>query len=226
MKKLTFGIVAVLLIAFGISAIVSCEKEDVLPQQEISNIKKSKIYENPFDVYGENIKGFYVELKKILKDSTYIDKDKYNKTVQQLAKKYANSYPKIDTSNFSEKEDIYIQDLIRLYAENNDIRKSSEIVENKIVSNEDLTDTQKNRLLSIISQIKFNCIFQHEILNDLSNFTKESPWEDRFNNCMDKELGKIFANDGNPIPEIEFIQGLPFSFYWLAAECAWDATFG
>lgn len=50
-------------------------------------------------------------------------------------------------------------------------------------------------------------------------------WEDRFDNCMNRELGEIFANDGNPMPEIQFVGEMPGSLLWLDATCAWEASF-
>ncbi len=38
-----------------------------------------------------------------------------------------------------------------------------------------------------------------------------------------KRLKDIFADDGNPLPEIAFIAGLPESWFWLVTAAAWDA---
>ena len=42
---------------------------------------------------------------------------------------------------------------------------------------------------------------------------------------MFRELGEIFNNDGNPMPELFFLVDAGPSAARIAAICAWEATF-
>ena len=194
----------------------------------VSSCKKEKIDEtsfvNPFDKYGNKIEKYYLDLKQILQDSTSRDSSIYKKRIMEIMKNFDDTYPSIDTSNYSEYESNYISLLISQYIDNKDIMEVAKRVE--ILVNEDqlLSEKQKNRLFSLISQYKYHKYFSNKILN--CDATKAPSWEDRLNNCFEKRLSDIFADDGNPIPEIEFISELPGSFGWLVADCTWEATFG
>lgn len=230
MKKTVLSTLGMLAIATLI--IVSCKKDDVINEKSknssevLSHLDKSVIKfqpeflinkNNPFDSYGLKMSSFYYNYSELLQNKENSDFNIYQTNFNELVKKHLNDlYPEVQKDEYSEYESSIISEFNDVV--NIKILKSiSEKFENRVIADSKLSYIQKNRLLSIISQFKFTYYYNYVIY--------AQTWEQRFDSCMRRELGAVFKDDGNPVPEAGFILGLPGSLLWMEAGCAWEATF-
>lgn len=207
----------------------SCSKENdqsTLLQENFS--KKSSVLiepayflvnnNNPYDKYGLNICSFYNDLAVLLGDESYYDSSKFKDAFDILVEKHSiDFYPQVDTIEYCEDlENKIINSFLEEVTFKN-IKELSLSVENGVFENSALSSFQKERLLSLVSMMKFCYYYQIEIAIFYATF------EDEVDDCMRSRLGQIFANDGNPWPEIEFIVGCPESYCWLLVTCVHEA---
>ncbi|HPD25005.1 MAG: hypothetical protein WHW07_08165 [Bacteroidales bacterium] len=231
MKKNFFNAV-ILLIVLGTS-VISCTKDETQVQTQVSStsvisLKSTMIFEpeflvnkdNPYDVYGLKMYAFYADISILFQDSIYSDYLLFERAYKELLIKHSNNlYPSIDTASYSEYESKIISNLTtNLFIKN--IKEITQKCESDIIADRNLTNAQKQRLLAIVSLYKFSYYYQSEIM------LMYATWEERHHDCMVRELNTIFADDGNPLPEMFFIAGCPETVIQLNLVCAWEATFG
>jgi hypothetical protein len=226
MKKVFFFLVTLL----SIIAFIACQKQQF--QENGASSEKSKFDptnfrlkslqaedlvnpDNPFDSIGLALEVFYVAISTIAADTNYADDSTgfmtaYDNKIDEYS---ALFYPSVSTSGFNSHEEgilaKFFEDL-----KGGDLLTVTSDYETDIKNDGLLNNLRKNRLFSIISQVKFGSFYAETYMPaGLSDF----------DTCMDRELGEIFVDDGNPIPEIAFTAGLPGSLLWLEAECIWEA---
>jgi hypothetical protein len=212
--------------------ISSCDKSEIQEQSKIisSNtisLKSTSTFnpvflvnkDNPYDKYGLKMNAFYTDISILFHDSIYSDYFLFEATYNKLLEMHSeNLYPSIDTTLFSEYESNIISNFTKsLFVKN--IKEVSQKYETNIITDRNLKMPQKQRLLAFVSLYKFSYYYQSEIMSMYAT------WEERHHDCMVKELNHIFADDGNPLPELFFILGQPKSAIELALICAWEATF-
>ncbi len=226
---------AILVFILMISVLFSsCQKEDLINTNNSFISSNNKLLlngsvfdpyflvneNNRYDEFGIEMNKFYNDLIFIYMDSMYNDYNLFEKELDDIIIKHKeNMYPAFDTTNYSEYESSIINDFINNVNLEN-LKETSLFYENVVIIDNNLSVTQKNRLLEFISFYKFVYYYQNEII-----ILCKATWEDRWNDCMYRELGEIFKDDGNPLPEIVYISGAPINTLQLAAICAWEATF-
>jgi len=223
-KKFFLPITAIIILLF-----CSCSKENDQPiplQQNFST--KSEVLlkpayflmndKNPYDKYGISTCSFYNDLAVLYGDEAYNDIEKFKEAFDILVEKHKSDlYPQVDTSEYFEG----LEDkILKSFSDNvtyKNIKDLSFSIEKEILNNSDLSDFQRERLLCMISMMKFSYYYNIEISLIYGTF------EDEVDDCMHSTLGQIFANDGNPWPEIEFVAGCPASYFWVLAKCVHQA---
>jgi len=221
----TFKLIAVAaLFAIGFAA---CEKSESIKNDSETSINNRSVNgnslyneKNPYDSYGLKMVDFFIAEKAILSNPIFKDKKKYDEAFDSLLNKYKDIlYPKFDTLDLDEYQTTILS---KYFGDVNSINliELSFSTEERIINDDMLSKKQKDRLLLVVSQFKFMYFYTGEIV-----FPDLMSWESRFDNCMGRELGDIFADDGNFVPEAGFIFGMPESMLWLEAECAWEASF-
>jgi hypothetical protein len=226
------------MVSFGL-AFQSCEKEEpnlssnkvlsqhkknVEPVLKKDSKSKSNYHDpldlvnpnNPFDSYGLSSSIIYEELEIIFEDDGLTQQElEYN--LESLTEIYSDSiYPPVDTSSYSIEEASIISD----YVDNTNMENlisSSIAVESTIIESEDFNSEQKSRLLSIISQYKFNYLYSYMLYSSTAN-------KANFQGCMRAQAHNIFGDD-NPVDDALFILGIPESFLGIAAYCVWESIF-
>lgn len=227
---------AILVFILMISVLFSsCQKEDLINTNNSFISSNNKLLlngsvfdpyflvneNNRYDEFGIEMNKFYNDLIFIYMDSMYNDYNLFEKELDDIIIKHkGNMYPAFDTTNYSEYESSIINDFIN-NVNLEKLKETSLFYENVVIMDNNLSVTQKNRLLEFISLYKFVYYYQKEIII----LCKEVSWEDRYNDCMYHHLGEIFNNDGNPMPELFFLVDAGPSAARIAAICAWEATF-
>ncbi|MDY0144089.1 MAG: hypothetical protein RBR97_19585 [Bacteroidales bacterium] len=230
MKKNFFNAV-IMLIVLG-SSILSCTKDETQEQTQVASssvisLKSKMIFEpeflvnkdNPYDAYGLKMYAFYADISMLFQDSIYSDYLLFEKAYKKLLIKHSNNlYPSIDTASYTKYESKIISNLTtNLFIKN--VKTITQKCESDIIADRNLTNSQKQRLLAIVSLYKFSYYYQSEIM------LMYATWEERQHDCMVRELNEIFADDGNSLPEIFFIAGAPGTVIELQLICAYEATF-
>jgi len=214
--------------AFVAMGFVACEKSEEELVTNVSatlderalDIKPVFNKENPFDVYGEKMMEFYLAEKILFSNPLFKDRIKYESAFDSLLIKYNGIlYPSMDTTGIDEYQTSLLKELFSDVNFEN-LKELSLKTEKAIISDTKMNSFQKNRLLSIVSQFKYGYFYNGTII-----YPNVMSWEDRFDNCMSRELNVIFADDGNPVPEAGFCAGMPHSMLWLEGSCAWEASF-
>lgn len=228
MKKIN---TVIMLIILGAS-IMSCTKDESRNQTQATtsntiSLKSTEKFkpeflvnkDNSYDKFGIKMSEFYSDISILFQDSLYADYLIFEKAYKELLHKHSNNlYPSIDTTLYTEYESKIISNLIsNLFIKN--IKELSQKCESDIIADKNLTNIQKQRLLEFVSLYKFSYYYQSVIMNMYQT------WEDRHHGCMVRELNLIFADDGNPLPEIFYLAGCPQTAISLMLVCAWEATY-
>jgi len=88
------------------------------------------------------------------------------------------------------------------------------------MSDRNLLDNKKDAILYFASFMKWN--YNGITTNGISYQGKQYF---NFEGCMSDRLASTFADDGNPVPEMQYIADCPKSFWWDVAYCLWDQLF-
>lgn len=154
MKKLNL-MVAILLATI---VFVSCEKSteeltsDVVKESVERTIELTPVFnkENPFDIYGEQMKEFYLAENKLFQNPLYKDRIKFDFAFDSLLVKYNDIlYPNIDSTKIDEYQTSFLHELF-LEVNFKNLKELSLKTENLIISDTKTNIEQKNRLLSIV----------------------------------------------------------------------------
>lgn len=173
---------------------------------------------NPYDTYGIRMEAYYTGLASILQDSRNSDYSRYEGQIDSLINVHSQIlYPEVDTTDFKEYENSFINGFLNSVNASN-IKAVSLYYENLILNDTIISNDQEERLLEMISILKFSGYYDSVILGP-------TVWEQDFHTCVVGTLNNIFEDDGNPFPELGYIFGLPESWLFIAAGCAYEATF-
>ena len=170
--------------------------------------------DNPYDVHYENIEGFYEKLKTLFNEKDDLSEDQLKEFVEANT---ATLYPEIEVRDFDEYENSYLVRVSK--ADFNELAETTQDIESNIMADDLLKSNQKQRLLSLISQYKFNRYYGTKLVSGLNI---NSSMKSDLNDCLGTRMGEIFASDNNYFPEAAFMIGCPFSFAWEVASCAWS----
>lgn len=219
--KKIFAITIIVILAVACSDEEQKENNLVVNRTKIE-YNKASVYNpnNPYDVYAEGIESFYLALKTTLvnmdKDTPY---SVYEDNVNEIIGSLNPIYPAVNLSNYSGEDTIFIKDFMSNYMKDissNGIVKASLNAENTLLAME--KGDLQNDLLCFTSQIKYSFYYLDEII-----IYYAPNYEERHNNCIGNHLNDI-SND-NVIAQTAFFVGLPESFLWIVAECAYMAAF-
>lgn len=213
-----------ILLAISFIALIgsSCEKNDSSPISETESLVRNidngvlnDLYNtnNPYDQYGMGLSELYEDIEVALSQENISLLEFENEVNNLINNSTYSSYPTMDTSGYSLSESQYFYDFVQGVDESNLVSRSR-LFEDSLALNTTFTDVQKNRLYSLISQFKFNHYFGEEV-------AKEGSRKPKLTACLDEQMSNIFGDD-NPVDDIAFIIGVPFSFVWEVAYCAYE----
>lgn len=223
MKKIKQILAIAILLIFTIS----CSDEEQKGNNLVVNrtkveYNKASVYNpnNPYDVYAAGIESFCLALKTTLsnmdKDTPYSD---YEDKVKEIIGSLNPIYPAINLGNYSGQDTIFIKDFMNNFmkdASSNGMAKASLNAENTLLEMEN--SNLQNDLLCFVSQMKYSFYYLDEIIIYFA-----PNYEERHNNCIGNHLNDI-SND-SVVAQVAFVAGLPESFLWIVAECAYMAAF-
>lgn len=204
------------------------ERESIEMNSDIKKYKLSEVYnpENPYDEYAAGIESFFFNLSEVLnRTNEETPYSVFEDEIQEIINSHNLNYPAINSSNYSEEDEIYFNDFVKDYlkdASDNGIVEASLMSEINILSSDDeyIKDHVyiRSDLLCFISQIKFNFYYLEEII-----IYYAPNYDERHSNCIGNHLNDIY-ND-NLAAQIIFVATLPSSFLSIVAECAYLAAF-
>lgn len=172
---------------------------------------------NPYDVYNLDLSYLYEDLEIVFQDPN-LTLNQLDIEIENILDSNSNIvYPSVVTEYYTTAEAEILNDFIE-EADLSNIGASSLFVENQVLNSTVLNMVQKDRLLSLISQYKYNYLYY-------SSYLYNTTLKAIFDGCMRREAGEIF-NDDNPVDDFLFISGIPYSFFGMAAYCAYEALLG
>jgi len=207
----------------GLLFLFSCEKMDsptVASSDMVRNTEDDLFNDltnddNPYDIHGITLEEVYGDIEDLLSRENLSLSEFELGLDSVLSNSNGIYYPAIDTVGYSVAESVYFYEFLSGVTIENLVDRSR-LFEDSLVLNSSFNDVQKNRLFSLISQFKYNYYFGNKISDNLSRKPKLTA-------CLDSNLGDIFYSD-NPIDAIQFVVGIPISFVWEVAKCAYEIS--
>lgn len=181
-------------------------------------MKSDSLYnsQNPFDTCGINLEAFYIQLSKLLKDTTMVDSVIFfNSFNDNVLPNFTSIYPSLDTSYYdTEISQILISFLDSANEDN--LVQVSRFFENLIINSE-LSMNSKNIGLYYISFYKYSSYFCSIYIH---NSLLKAVLQHDLDYFIKKRLKDI--ENGNYIDQLAFIAGMPESWLVLLAAAIWD----
>jgi len=236
MKKLINAKFATILLLIALS---SCSKTGNVDMEskEIDLLNKIECFVKDFnsnpDLYRTNSNSF---------DFSYI-KNIYYEELNQLV------------DGGSKKSQISKEAFCQLFVNNTMTRFNSEnilFIDNRATEEQKKIVTTSIRSVTLIKSSDYNCfineiisiinqnnylaaIDKKKLINTIASFfTIQDAVNDfalstlkangKWYNCVHKELDDVFGDD-NPVDDVAYVLGIPVSWLWTAAYCAYDAIF-
>ncbi len=204
----------------------SCRKEEISPSGEESTfitkpselqVAQKAIFSNPYDAKMRHVLDIYAEWNQ--GNYSFHSFEAFADSISHFFYRRMQYYgiPVMATSvnSFSDYEVSYLIEIVNILNEGNEVFQNIANVEQSVLSDENLSDEKKEVILYFASFMKYH----YEGLTQVGisyNGRRYYSWE----HCMIRVHQQLFSDDGNPVPEIEYIFGLPWSFFWKVAYCA------
>ncbi len=212
-------VISVLLVCMSFISFLGCENENSVSEETVIVKKNASQCSNPYDTIDFSLYiDFFSQLNDFVSESEFVSREDYDLKVAELKSEF--NFQGLQKEELELLDTTYSINLLGRYFRECGLYGNEyayNVVNNDICSR-NCKDKEKLVYFKLIALVNGVINSYNEVYYTADN------WEQRFDNCMFNEAYDIFEA-GSWIEQAFFIAGLPNSYFELAIDCTYAATF-